>query len=527
MAVDLLGIKRALISVSDKEGLEPLARKLHDQGVEIISSGGTGAFLTGIGLPFTPIESVTGNPECFGGRMKTLSFQVSSALLYRRDHAEDAAQAEKMGIRPIDMVVCNLYPFEATVKRGAAWPELVENIDIGGPTLIRAAAKNHEAVAVVTDPLQYATVLQTLGKNKGALTAALRERLALEAFRLTARYDAQVAAQFEERAGMEARTLVLTPHNANELRYGENPHQKSWIYKDNLHPGLASAVPLQGKELSYNNLLDADAAWRCCGDMATLRTGKRPAAVAIIKHLTPCGAALASTPLEALTLAWSGDPVSSFGGIVAFNKEVGVDIAEWLSERFVEVIVAPSFTPEALAVFSRKKNLRLIALPPYDGFDKFPVVRSVSGGWVVQQEDNGIDLSFSLVTGAAFPSGLSDIARFGIMACKHLKSNAIGIFSATDEGYYMIGAGMGNPNRLISMRQAVDKARENGHHDLSDAVLVSDAFFPFADNIDVARAAGIRYIIQPGGSLRDKEVITACNDAQIAMFFTGRRHFRH
>ena len=520
-------IKRALVSVSDKNGLLGLATKLHSLKVEIISSGGTGKFLHDNGIPYTPIEKVTGNPECFAGRMKTLSFQVSSALLFRRDNASDIKQAEELGIEPIDLVVCNLYPFEEVAKRPHTWDELVENIDIGGPTMIRAAAKNYKSVGVITNPAQYDAVMRDLDNNGGRLRPEMLQTLALEAFRHTAAYDAMVAAKMEEEWDAELKTIMLAPKGATTLRYGENPHQKSWVYIDPFHAGLAGAVPLQGKELSYNNLLDADAAWRSCGDIAALKLKEFPAAVSIIKHLSPCGVALAKTPLAALELAWAGDTVSSFGGILCFNQEVGGNIATWLQDRFVEVIVAPAYSAEALAAFAKKKNLRLIQLPTYDGTYKPPVVRSISGGWLVQQEDTGIDTEFKSVTGTAFPSEKTNLAKFGVMASKHLKSNAIGIFTATDKGLSMIGAGMGNPNRLISMQQAFEKTQENGHKDLSEAVLVSDAFFPFPDNIEVASKANIRYIVQPGGSVKDNDVIQACNDAGISMTFTGRRHFRH
>jgi phosphoribosylaminoimidazolecarboxamide formyltransferase / IMP cyclohydrolase len=520
-------IKRALISVSDKSGLEELAAKLHSRKVEIISSGGTGKFLQEKGIPFTPVEKVTGNPEAFGGRMKTLSFQISSALLFRRGHAEDEKQAKELKIQPIDLVVCNLYPFEATAKKSKDWDEIIENIDIGGPTMIRAAAKNYASVAVVTGPAQYGMVIRDINETGGSIRPETRQKLALEAFRHTAEYDSMIALRMEREWGEEQRTISIAPRTGQALRYGENPHQKSWVHPDPFQPGLAGAVPLQGKELSYNNLLDADAAWRSCGDIAALGVKGYPAAVSIIKHLSPCGLALGKTPLEALETAWAGDPVSSFGGILCFNAEVGEDVAKWLSTKFVEVVVAPSYTEEAKKVFAAKPNLRILELPPYTGQEKALMVRSISGGWVVQQEDEGVDAEFKPATGRPFPLEKADLARFGVMACKHLKSNAIGIFRATDKGYSMVGAGMGNPNRLVSMKQAVDKAHENGVKDLSDAVLVSDAFFPFPDNIGIAAAAGIRYIVQPGGSVKDKEVIAACNDSDIAMTFTGRRHFRH
>lgn len=523
---NIVSIRRALISVSDKTGLEPLARALHAAGIEMISTGGTLKQLTAFGLPVTPIEAVTGNPESFGGRMKTLSFQVMSALLFRRDHAQDQAEAEALNIRPIDMVVCNLYPFEETVQRDPSFDALIENIDIGGPTMIRAAAKNHHSVAVVTDPAQYYDVINALSTHKSGLPHELCQRLCRAAFQYTARYDAAIAAKLEQIWPDDTQTLSLSAGRGKTLRYGENPHQKAWVHVDALNPGLAGAVPLQGKEMSYNNLLDADAAWRVCGDMARAAP-EYPAAVSIIKHLNPCGAAVAATNLRALELAWAGDPISSFGGILCFNTPVDGDVAQWLSNKFIEVIVAPAYTDGARAIFADKVNLRLIDLPPYDGQDARHTVRSISGGWLVQEEDNGPDRDLRDATARGFTPQQKNLARFGTMVCKHLKSNAIALVHAPDNALALAGAGMGNPNRLISLQQAIDKARENGHDDLSGTVLISDAFFPFADNIDLAAQNGIRAIVQPGGSIKDKDVIAACERHNIAMMLTGRRHFRH
>jgi len=518
---------RALISVSDKAGLDTLAKKLHDTGVEIISSGGTFKYLADHGIPATPIENVTGNPESFGGRMKTISFQVASGILFRRDNESDIAEASKLGIHAIDLVICNLYPFESVAQKNPAFDELIENIDIGGPTLIRAAAKNHSHVAVVTDPSQYAALMQDMDTHDGGLSAELRQQLCLDAFRHTARYDGLIAAKLEDIWQSPDRTIIITPQDGKTLRYGENPHQTSRVHADPFHTGIAGAAPLQGKELSYNNLLDADAAWRSCGDAASVTPETFPAVVSIIKHLSPCGLAAAATPLAALEMAWAGDPVSSFGGILCFNQMVDIDVAAWLGDKFVEVIVAPGYTPAALETFGKKQNLRLLAVANYGGQDPRPMIRSISGGYVVQQEDNGADADFSPVTANPFPPAKNHLARFGVMACKHLKSNAIGLFLETANGMSMIGAGMGNPNRLVSMKQAVEKAHENGHNTLDDALLVSDAFFPFSDNIQIAGAAGIRYIVQPGGSVKDKDVIKACEEQDISMAFTGRRHFRH
>lgn len=518
-------IKRALVSVSDKSGLDTLARALNDNGVEIIASGGTRKFIEECQVPCTPIEQVTKNPEAFGGRMKTLSFQVSSALLYRRDNEDDLKQAEELDIDPIDLVVCNLYPFEATANSGADWEDVIENIDIGGPTMIRAAAKNHAAVCVCTTPAQYDDIAQQV-QASGGVDMQTRQRMALEAFRHTARYDSAIANRMENHLDIEPKTPVIGVANAPELRYGENPHQRAWVVADPFDSGgIASTEPLQGKALSYNNLLDADAAWRSNGDIAALFGEKH--VVTIIKHLGPCGAAVAKDAQTALETAWAGDPVSSFGGIVCFNREVTKQSADWLNERFVEVVIAPSFARDALEAFATKKNLRLLAVPPHDGENLPQMLRAISGGWVVQDEDTGVDDTFEQATTAVFEDDKLELAKFGVMASKHLKSNAIGLFKQDGDVMSMIGAGMGNPNRVVSMRQAIEKAAENGHDDLSDAVLISDAFFPFPDNIEIAAGAGIRFIVQPGGSIKDKDVIAACEDAGIAMVFTGRRHFRH
>ncbi|MGM0421734.1 MAG: bifunctional phosphoribosylaminoimidazolecarboxamide formyltransferase/IMP cyclohydrolase [Pseudomonadota bacterium] len=521
---DKYAIKRALISVSDKTGLDKIGRRLQDCGVEIISSGGTRKYLEDRQIACTPIEQVTGNPEAFGGRMKTISFPVASALLYRRENADDQKQAADLGIAPIDLVICNLYPFEEVARRDHEMDDLIEHIDIGGPTMVRAAAKNFNFVCICTDPDQYDVLMEGFTNNNAESDLTTRQNFALAAFRHTARYDAVIANQIEQEMDIFPVSPVLSPETATALRYGENPHQRAWLYRDPMQKGLASAEFIQGKALSYNNYLDADAAWRSNGDLNTISD---QAAVTVIKHLNPCGAATAIDAVTALKQAWAGDPVSSFGSIICFNKRVDKAVAEWLSDKFVEVIIAPDFDPTALALFSKKKNLRLLRHPVYNGQEEAPVIRSISGGWLVQDEDNGVDSDFQTVTKAVFSEDKLALARFGTMVGKHLKSNAIGLVKQTDNGMALIGAGMGNPNRLISLHQAVDKARDNGHEDLSDVVLISDAFFPFADNIEIAAGAGIKFIIQPGGSIKDDQVIAACDTHNIAMSFTGRRHFRH
>jgi len=524
----LVKIKRALLSVSDKSGLDILAQELIKQDVEIISSGGTAKYIMNLGLPVTPIEKVTGNPEAFGGRMKTLSFQVASGLLFKRDSLDDLRQAEELGIEAIDLVVCNLYPFEEVAKRGGSLEELVENIDIGGPTMVRAAAKNFAHVTVSTDPGEYRELIDSLNENEGATNLTLRKKLSLQAFRHTGLYDSLIASELERENELEGKTLCLSPMRAQDLRYGENPHQKGYVYQWPLGNGLAQAKPIQGKALSYNNLLDADAALRSALDLHELaKPGPYKSVVTIIKHSNPCGAAMSETPLKALSLAWAGDPVSSFGSIICFNKTVEKDCATWLSNKFVEVICAPSFSEEALEIFAKKKNLRLIPIN-LDELNIFePMVRSITGGWVVQEEDEGLDVDYKVVTDIPFEDSRMELAKFGTIVCKHLKSNAIGLFMKSEDGFSIVGAGMGNPNRLISVAQSIDKARENGVENLGEALLVSDAFFPFGDNIEATSKAGIKFIVQPGGSIKDQEVIDACNQTGTSMVFTGRRHFRH
>jgi phosphoribosylaminoimidazolecarboxamide formyltransferase/IMP cyclohydrolase len=524
---DLVFIKRALISVSDKDRLDQLVTELHGLGVELIASGGTSSFIQSLGIPVTPLREVTGNPEAFGGRMKSLSFQVSSSLLFRRNNPDDWEEAASLGIRPIDLVVCNLYPFEKVTKAESSEDILIENIDIGGPTMIRAAAKNYQSVGVCTGPEQYDEVLATLRENKGGLPFEQRKKWALEAFRHTAHYDGMIAGELEERWGEEVKTISLSPKMARSLRYGENPHQKAWVYSHPTKEGLASKKPLQGKQLSYNNLLDADAAWKSASDILKLSKESFKSAVSIIKHSNPCGNALAKTSLEALKLAWAGDPVSSFGSIICFSDEVEEDVASWLGKKFVEVIVAPSFTKEALHLFSKKKNLRLIDFGPQKKEASEYCIRDLSGGWLVQTQDKGVDMDFKKVTKKKLPSEMLDLAQFGILATKHLKSNAIGLVYKGQDGLALAGGGMGNPNRLISLKEALEKAKENGYDDFSKMILISDAFFPFTDNIELAHDYGVQFIVQPGGSLRDNEVIKACDDRGMAMIMTGRRHFRH
>lgn len=526
--MDYLKIRRAVLSVSDKEGLLALAKFLHSQGVELFASGGTAQKLEEAKIPVTPMEKITKNPEAFGGRMKTISFPFASALLYRRENSDDCKMAAKMGIEPMDLVVCNLYPFMEARKKGLPDAELIEEIDVGGPTMIRAAGKNHASVAVVTNPKQYESLMEEMVQNQGALSLQKRKVLAVEAFKLLSRYDGAVAEELSKRY-TEEEILVSQYDHGMKLRYGENPTQGAVLYRDPNFPAgtsLVSGNVLQGKALSYNNILDADAAWRVCSDMAAI-SSEKDHVVAIIKHLNPCGLAKAQNVMDALQLAWAGDPISAFGGILAFNSTVTLNVAEWLADKFVEVIIAPSIEPEAAKVFAAKKNLRVLLCPLKKPDAQERMIRSVHGGVLVQEEDQGISTELKVVTTRKIPEELGSLMAFGQVACKHLRSNAIAIVREVSKGKFQLaGAGMGQPNRVDSLKVlAGPRAAPKGP--LSEMVMISDAFFPFSDTVEAAHEMGIRYIVQPGGSLKDSDVIKKADELGIAMAFTGRRHFRH
>lgn len=514
---------RALVSVSDKNHLDSLIPFFKKHSIDVISSGGTAKYLRDKDMDVTDVSKVTGNPEAFGGRMKTLSFDISSALLFRRDHEEDLTQAKVLGIEAIDLVICNLYPFAEVKKNKGTWEDLVENIDIGGPSMVRAAAKNYKDVWILTNPSQYDRFVTHYESNDESLKLQARFELAKDAFCHTASYDSLIASTFCEQNKEAAPFIHIDKETAKEVRYGENPHQKGFVSG---MTGIAGAIPLQGKELSYNNLLDSDAAYRSMCDLNDL--GKKYA-ITVIKHSNPCGQAIGDNGLETLKAAWAGDPISAFGSIIAVSNELDGEMASFLSERFVEVIMAPSFSEEALDVLAKRKNLRVLKLDKLTYSQSDYMVRTIDGGFLLQEEDCRKEDAIRNVTDDAKSSQtFSDtLIKFGILACKHLKSNAICLVKKSDVGYELIGAGMGNPNRLISTEQAFDKARENGHTNFEDVVLVSDAFFPFRDNVDLAAKNGIKGIVQPGGSIRDEEVIAACNENNIAMYFTGMRHFRH
>jgi phosphoribosylaminoimidazolecarboxamide formyltransferase / IMP cyclohydrolase len=512
---------RALISVSDKAGLVDLGTRLAKLGVEILSTGGTARSLREAGVTVKDVSEFTGFPEMLDGRIKTLHPRVHGGLLGRATD-EHQAQMRKAGLDNIDLVVVNLYPFRETVARGAAFEEVIENIDIGGPAMIRSAAKNHERVAVVVEPSDYGRVLAEL-ESAGEISDGLRFELCRKAFAHTAAYDGAIAGylgRLESPAASLAdfpETLHPSLRRERVLRYGENPHQKAAFYSiDGARgPSLARAEVLQGKELSYNNLLDLDGAMRLCAEFTA------PAA-AIIKHTNPCGVAVSSEGVaDAYRRARETDPVSAFGGIVAVNRTVDADLARDMAETFLECVIAPDYSPEALAALSVKKGLRLLKLPIAKGEPGELELRAVSGGALVQTNDAATsDAAAGRVVSERTPTAqeLEDL-DFAWRVAKHVKSNAI-VFAG---GGRTLGIGAGQMSRVDSVRIAVSKAR----FPLQGAVLASDAFFPFRDGVDEAAKAGVLAIIEPGGSVRDQEVITAANERGIAMVFTGERHFKH
>jgi phosphoribosylaminoimidazolecarboxamide formyltransferase/IMP cyclohydrolase len=524
--LQLCPIQRALLSVSDKTGLIPLAKALAARGVELISTGGTAAALAAAGLAVASVESVTDFPEMLDGRVKTLHPAIHAALLARRRDPEHRAALERQGIRPIDLLVVNLYPFAAAVARGVSEAECIEMIDVGGPALIRAAAKNHDDVAVVSDPGDYGDVLEELGRHDGATSLALRRRLAGLAYARTAAYDAAIAQWFAGESDGFPPLLTVAGKLKQSLRYGENPHQRAAFYTGGeRRPGVATAEQQQGKELSYNNLNDTDAAFELVAEFEA-------PAVAIVKHANPCGAAQAATLAEAFAKALACDPVSAYGGVVAVNRALDVATAEAIAKLFAEVVIAPAVAPDARAALARRTALRLLvagSLP--DPAARGMTLRSLAGGYLLQCRDNGrigaADLK-TMTKRAPSPAELADLL-FAFRVAKHVKSNAI--VYAKDGA--TVGIGAGQMSRVDSARIAAWKAAETGKaaglqaSPAQGSVAASDAYFPFADGLEAAIAAGATAVIQPGGSMRDNEVIAAADKAGIAMVFTGLRHFRH
>ena len=509
-------MKRALISVSDKTGVITLAKALVDNGIEIVSTGGTAKALKEAGVPVINISRVTGFPEILDGRVKTLHPNVHGAIL-AKDTKDHMAVLEEHKITPIDLVVCNLYPFEGTIAReDFSHEDAIENIDIGGPTMIRSAAKNHDRVAVVVNPDQYEEIIKEF-KATGSLSVDTRRQLARQAFEHTARYDAAISDYLAKtyQSGQFPFEESFAGKRIQVLRYGENPHQKAAFYRTKDCPGtVASAKKLQGKDLSYNNIVDLDAAWQLVNEVTD------EAACAIIKHTNPCGFAQAETIEEAYKNAYEADSVSAFGGIIASNREVNKETAEQIVQTFMEAIIAPTFTEEALEIFKAKPNLRVMATKITDQTQE-PWIERISGGFLMQDRDTIIydPEKLKVVTKKPVDEALKKDLLFAWKTVKHVKSNAIVIAKDTQT----LGVGAGQMNRVGSCEIAIKQAGEKA----KGAVLASDAFFPFADSIEAAAKAGISAIIQPGGSIRDEEVIEACDKYGIAMIFTGIRHFKH
>jgi phosphoribosylaminoimidazolecarboxamide formyltransferase/IMP cyclohydrolase len=523
-------VSRALLSVSDKSGLIDFARALAGRGVELVSTGGTAKAIAAAGLPVKDVSDLTGFPEMMDGRVKTLHPKVHGGLLAIRDNAEHAQAMTEHGIAPIDLLVVNLYPFEETVDSGADYDDCIENIDIGGPAMIRAAAKNHADVAVVVEASDYQSVLDELAAHDGATTLGLRKRLAAKAYARTAAYDAAISNWFALELETDAPDFrSIGGRLIQSLRYGENPHQTAAFYRTpDRRPGVATARQVQGKELSYNNINDTDAAYECIGEF----DAKRTAACVIVKHANPCGVAEGASMVEAYRRALACDSTSAFGGIVALNRSLEADAARAITEIFTEVIIAPDATDEAIAIVAAKKNLRLLlagALP--DPRAAGLTYKSVAGGLLVQSRDNAVvdDLVLKAVTKRQPSEAELRDLQFAFRVAKHVKSNTI-VYA---KDLATVGIGAGQMSRIDSARIAARKAQDAADElklaapMTKGSVVASDAFFPFADGLLVAIEAGATAVIQPGGSVRDDEVIKAADDAGIAMVFTGVRHFRH
>jgi phosphoribosylaminoimidazolecarboxamide formyltransferase/IMP cyclohydrolase len=523
-------VTRALLSVSDKSGLIEFARALAGRGIDLVSTGGTAKAIAASGLKVTDVSELTGFPEMMDGRVKTLHPKVHGGLLAIRDNAEHARSMKDHGITPIDLLVVNLYPFEATVESGAGFADCIENIDIGGPAMIRAAAKNHDDVAVVVEPQDYQAVLDELAGNNGATTLTLRRRLAAKAYARTAAYDAAISNWFSAQINTEAPDYrAIGGKLIQALRYGENPHQSAAFYRTpDRRPGVATARQLQGKELSYNNINDTDAAYECIAEFDPTRT----AACVIVKHANPCGVAEGADLVSAYRKAFACDTQSPYGGIIAVNRTLDADAARAITEILTEVIIAPDATEEAIDIISKRKNLRLLlagSLPDPRGAGL--TAKTVAGGLLVQTRDNAVvdDITLRTVTQRAPSEAELRDLKFAFRVAKHVKSNTI-VYA---KDLATVGIGAGQMSRVDSARIAARKAQDAADElklaqpMTRGSVVASDAFFPFADGLLVTIEAGATAVIQPGGSIRDDEVIKAADDAGIAMVFTGVRHFRH
>ncbi len=529
MQASKLKIRRALLTVSDKEGVVELGQALAKAGAELVATGKTAEKLREAGLKIRPIEEVSGSPEAFQGRMKTLSFPVCSGILYRRGDEKDEADLKKLGFLPIDCVVVNFYPFEAAAARpGISRKDLIEEVDIGGPTLVRSAAKNSPDVLVLTDPRQYRDVISSLS-SEGAIPHSQVQACAEEAWKKVAAYDNAIEAK-------------LSSTGKLPLRYGENPHQKGHLEVEADSPiawPSSAESQLTSAELSYNNILDLSAAYALASDLLELE--RDASSVVIIKHNNPCGVASipgknATSQLEALKRAWEGDPTSAFGGVLVFTDPIAMETAEWLASRFVECVAAPDLlrNGDALRILgAKRKNLKAVAIRRFGRVPKTSTV-AVPGGKLIQSTDLGLAEELKWVTNEKATDAKSRLARFGIAVCRILKSNAVALVREIPShagSLQLVGAGQGQPNRIEAL-QALAIPRAHAVLDpqgakIADCILVSDAFFPFRDTVDAAAKAGIKMIIQPGGSIKDAESVQACNEAGIAMAFTGTRHFRH
>lgn len=519
-------VRRALLSVADKTGLTEFAKSLHAMGVTLISTGGTAKILRAENLPVIDVAELTGSPEILDGRVKSLHPKIHAALLAKPREESHTETLRRLGIEPIDLLAVNLYPFEKAVESGLSFEQCVDNIDIGGPAMIRAAAKNHEAVAAVIDPDDYAELIAEMRSNSGRLSKETKSRLAAKAFSRTAAYDAAISNWFLTSSRDSMPDYFVTGGKRSlKLRYGENPHQKAAFYSaPGPRSGISALEQIQGKELSYNNINDTDAAWQCVGEF------RDRAACVIVKHANPCGVALADTLSEAYRRALQSDPVSAFGGIIALNSPLDEETAEEIVKIFTEVVIAPQATEAARRIIAAKQNIRLL-LAPVAGWQNSFAVKSVAGGLLVQSHDN-VTLnqdSLQIVTRRQPNSAELGDLIFAFTVAKHVKSNAI-VYA---KHLATVGIGAGQMSRFDSTRIAAQKAadtakflgRENSP--AAGSVVASDAFFPFTDGLLAAVAAGATAVIQPGGSIRDDEIIAAADDAGLAMVFTGIRHFRH
>tara|TARA_B100001971_G_C18268046_1_gene596631 strand:+ start:67787 stop:69322 length:1536 start_codon:yes stop_codon:yes gene_type:complete len=507
-------IRRALISTTDKSHLESILPLLVKHQVEIISTGGTEKYIRDLGFETITLKDFTGKPELFNGRVKTLEHSIYSGILFDRTNNDHLREVKENNIQEIDLVICNLYPFEEVAKKSNDIHELIENIDIGGPCMLRAAAKNYKSVCVLSHPNCYSEFTEQFEKE-GTTDINFRLKMSKQVFFKLAKYNESIAFKLDQ--------VSEEKENYTELRYGENSHQKAWLESQGF--GLSQIKQYQGKELSYNNFLDMDAAYWSCFEADKATEGKFFVA-SIVKHNNPCGLALNKNPELALANAWAGDPKSAFGSIICFNQTMTANMAYFFEDKFVEVIMAPDFEMGALEKLSKKKNLRVIKVdtPTYETYLE---KKTIWGANLIQEHDGHIDHEFQLVTNSKFDNDFQEMLSLGSVMAKALKSNAICFLAKKDQGYWLAGAGMGQPNRIDSMELlAAKRALENGA-EIENCLMISDAFFPFRDTIDSAAKIGVRSILQPGGSIKDQEVIEACNEHGISMAFTNYRHFKH